>query len=85
MRDTTLDWGNRAKFTAMKVPRHCPLVLLVKEECRGAKTVGREEGRDTRWQVKIIFKNSVRTSKRTPDFTITKNNWLMLFKEIIAV
>jgi hypothetical protein len=25
------------------------------------------------------------TSKRTPHFTITKNNWLMLFKEIIAV
>jgi hypothetical protein len=26
--------------------------------------------------VKIIFKNSVRTSKRTPHFTITKINWL---------
>jgi hypothetical protein len=35
--------------------------------------------------VKIIFKNSVRTSKRTPHFTITKINWLMLFKELIAV
>jgi hypothetical protein len=35
--------------------------------------------------VQIIFKNSVRTSKRTPHFTITKINWLMLFKEIIAV
>jgi hypothetical protein len=33
----------------------------------------------------MLFKNSVRTSKRTPDFTITKINWLMLFKEIIAV
>jgi hypothetical protein len=32
----------------------------------------------------MLFKNSVRTSKRTPHFTITKNNWLMLFKEIIA-
>jgi hypothetical protein len=29
--------------------------------------------------------NSVRTSKRTPYFTITKINWLMLFKEIMAV
>jgi hypothetical protein len=29
------------------------------------------------------FKNSVRTSKRTPHFT--NINWLMLFKEIIAV
>jgi hypothetical protein len=33
----------------------------------------------------IIFKNSVRTSKRTPHFTITKINWLTLFKEIFAV
>jgi hypothetical protein len=33
----------------------------------------------------IIFKNSVRTSKRTPHFTITWINWLMLFKEIITV
>jgi hypothetical protein len=35
--------------------------------------------------VKITVKNSVRTSKRTPHFTITKINWLTLFKEIIAV
>jgi hypothetical protein len=33
----------------------------------------------------MLFKNSVRTSKRTPHFTITKINWLTLFKEIIAV
>jgi hypothetical protein len=33
----------------------------------------------------MLFKNLVRTSKRTPHFTITKINWLMLFKEIIAV
>jgi hypothetical protein len=33
----------------------------------------------------MSFKNSVRTSKRTPHFTITKINFLMLFKEIIAV
>jgi hypothetical protein len=33
----------------------------------------------------MLFKNSVRTSKRTPYFTIAKINWLMLFKEIIAV
>jgi hypothetical protein len=32
-----------------------------------------------------VFMNSVRTSKRTPHFTITKINWLTLFKEIIAV
>jgi hypothetical protein len=33
----------------------------------------------------ILFKNSVHTSKRTPNFTFTKINWLMLFKEIITV
>jgi hypothetical protein len=33
----------------------------------------------------MLFKNSVRTSKITPHFTITKITWLMLFKEIIAV
>jgi hypothetical protein len=33
----------------------------------------------------MLFKNSVRTSKRTPHFTITEINWLMLFKDIIAV
>jgi hypothetical protein len=33
----------------------------------------------------ITLDNSVRTSKRTPHFTITKINWLMLFKDIIAV
>jgi hypothetical protein len=30
--------------------------------------------------VYILFKNSVRTSKRTPHFAITKINWLTLFK-----
>jgi hypothetical protein len=33
----------------------------------------------------MLFKNPARTSKRTPHFTITKINWLTLFKEIIAV
>jgi hypothetical protein len=32
-----------------------------------------------------IFKNSVRTAKKTQHVTITKINWLTLFKEIIAV
>jgi hypothetical protein len=35
--------------------------------------------------VRVIFKNSVRTPKRTPLFKIRKINWLMSFKEIIAV
>jgi hypothetical protein len=33
----------------------------------------------------IILKNSVRTAKKATHFTITKINWLALFKEIIAV
>jgi hypothetical protein len=33
----------------------------------------------------IIFSNSVRTAKKTQLFTITKINWLTLFKEIIPV
>jgi hypothetical protein len=32
-----------------------------------------------------MFINSVRTAKKTQHFTITKINWLTLFKEIIAV
>jgi hypothetical protein len=36
--------GGRAKFTAVKVPRQCPLVLLVKVGWRGGKTFGCEEG-----------------------------------------
>jgi hypothetical protein len=32
----------------------------------------------------MLFKNSVRTSKRTPHFTIAKINWLTLFKKIIT-
>jgi len=28
----------------------------------------------------MLFKNPVRTSKRTPHFTITEINWLTLFK-----
>jgi hypothetical protein len=35
--------------------------------------------------IQIIFNNSVRTAKKTPRFTITKINWLQLFREIIAV
>jgi hypothetical protein len=35
--------------------------------------------------VQIIFKDSVRTSNRTPHFTITKINLLTLFKKIIDV
>jgi hypothetical protein len=32
-----------------------------------------------------LFKDLVRTAKKTLHFTITKINWLTLFKEIIAV
>jgi hypothetical protein len=33
----------------------------------------------------MSFDNAVRTSKRTPHFTIAKINWLMLFEKEIAV
>jgi hypothetical protein len=36
----------------MKVPRQCPLVLLVKVGWRGGKTFGSEEGRDEKWSKK---------------------------------
>jgi hypothetical protein len=35
--------------------------------------------------VQIIFKNSVRTSKRTQHSTITKIKWITLFTETIPV
>jgi hypothetical protein len=35
--------------------------------------------------VYIIFKNSVRTAKKTQRFTITNTSWLMPFWEITAV
>jgi hypothetical protein len=35
--------------------------------------------------VRIMFKNSVCTSKKTQHFSISKINWQRLFKEIIAV
>jgi hypothetical protein len=35
--------------------------------------------------VALLFNNSVRTAKKTQLFTITKINWLTLFKERIAV
>jgi hypothetical protein len=37
------------------------------------------------FQEEVIFKNSVRTAKKTQHFAITKIKWLMLFLEIIAV
>jgi hypothetical protein len=33
----------------------------------------------------LIFRNSIRTAKKTQPITITKINQLMLFKEILAV
>jgi hypothetical protein len=35
--------------------------------------------------VYVTFNNSVRTAKKTVHFTVTKINWLTLFKVIIAV
>jgi hypothetical protein len=49
VQDTTFNRGNRAKFTALKVSKQFPLVLLVKVVWRGSKTFGSEEDRDERW------------------------------------
>jgi hypothetical protein len=43
-----LTGGNRAKFAAMKVPRHCPFVLLVK--VIWDKRFESEEGGDEKWK-----------------------------------
>jgi hypothetical protein len=43
-----LTGGNRDTFSAMKVPRQCPLVLLVKAGCRQSKAFGSGEGRAMR-------------------------------------
>jgi hypothetical protein len=33
----------------------------------------------------MLVKDSARTARKTPHFTVTKINWLTLFKEMIAV
>jgi hypothetical protein len=35
--------------------------------------------------VQTVVKNSVRTAKKTPHFTVKNVNWITLFKEITAV
>jgi hypothetical protein len=40
MRYTTFNLGDRRKFSAMKVPRQCPFVLV---------NVGSREGNDEKW------------------------------------
>jgi hypothetical protein len=63
--------GEGASY-CLEVPRRCPLVLLIIIEWE--------------WKlVQIIFKNSVRTAKKTQHFTITKINWLTLFNKVISV
>jgi hypothetical protein len=52
--------GGRAKFTAMKVPRQCPLALLVKVGWRECKTFGCEKGRGER-QILIYRRKKFRT------------------------
>jgi hypothetical protein len=47
--DTTFKFVGEAKFTAMKVPRQCQLVLFVKVGWRRGKTFDCEEGRDESW------------------------------------
>jgi hypothetical protein len=72
------------EFSA-EIPRQCPLVLVreVGEKVR-RWAVEKAEQREVKL-IETLFKYSVRTSKRTQNFTITKINLLTLFKEIITV
>jgi hypothetical protein len=36
--------GETDQFTVMKVPRQCPLVLLVRADCRAREVFGTKEG-----------------------------------------
>jgi hypothetical protein len=45
VRGTTFNGGNRDKFSVMKVPRQCPLVLLVKVCRTDRRAFGSGEGR----------------------------------------
>jgi hypothetical protein len=76
----------------MKIPRQCPLVLIVKVGWRGGKMFGCEEvwmrGGTTKPKPHfLIFKHSVLTSKKTQltALTITMIRCSMLFKEIVSV
>jgi hypothetical protein len=51
----------------MKVPRQCPLVLLVKVLWRGGKTFGYEEGRDEKWRRDKVERGSTALNY-TPEF-----------------
>jgi hypothetical protein len=56
--DTTFKKGRiRAKFTVMKVPKQCPIVLLVKVGWRGDKTFRCKEGIDERWNSEARLNN----------------------------
>jgi hypothetical protein len=48
VRETTFNGWNRDGFPAMKVPRQCPFVLLVKVGWREGMAFGNGEGRAMR-------------------------------------
>jgi hypothetical protein len=58
---------------------------LLKDRGKSRKLVSRWLESEAGLSNIYIYKDSARTSKRTPHFTVTKINWLMLFKEMIAV
>jgi hypothetical protein len=68
---------------------YCSLKKPFEDEVRVRESESRYGWRSVSQSVLVssplLFKNPVRTSKRTPRFTTTKINLLMLFKEIISV
>jgi hypothetical protein len=78
VRDTTVDWGGGSETVIFdfKVPRHCPLVLLIRVrlEFRSQFTVKTIRNTDT-----------VRTSQETHYVTATETNRLILFGGTVAV
>jgi uncharacterized protein YcbK (DUF882 family) len=73
----------------------CTAVVLTpkpQKECRNCNVGGGKEkeiacysGYRYRSSSPVLFKNSVRTAKKTQHFTGREMNWLTLFKEAVAI
>jgi hypothetical protein len=61
------------------------LILTLASQCAYIQTDLDWVGPSLLNNLNNIYKNSVRTAKKTQHFTVKKINRLMLFKEIIAV
>jgi hypothetical protein len=80
-RTTKFLHGSTTQKTALNIinsPLHIPLLCITSLRVSVFKPLKPKH-------VYIIINNSVRTSKRTPHFSIKSIKWLILFEEIIAV